>query len=197
MALNYSTQTYTNSSNQLPLFGSHQISPADSATNSPNNASPTSPRSHTSLQYHIPGQVRQLRPMKSPLYVPAALRPTERPSRNPPMTPPSMHGSLDSLDTGAAEGNTNVDGRRAPLDIVVENNWIADENLGDVTGEPTREHWKVSKTACINPTFPALSSHMPTHVYLHRTSFILYLVTLRPPASTILQSHQNPPHHDM
>jgi hypothetical protein len=185
MALNYSTQTYTNPSNQLPLFGSHQISPADSATNSPNNASPTSPRSHTSLQYHIPGQVRQLRPMKSPLYVPAALRPTERPSRNPPMTPPSMHGSLDSLDTAAAEGNTKVESRRVPQDIIVENNWIADENLGDVTGEPTREHWKVSKQILHTPYIPPLFTlpHASTRVSASHIIHILVIIS-RPPASS-------------
>jgi hypothetical protein len=145
MAVNYSTQTYTHPNNQLPLFGAHQISPADSAANSPNNDSPTSPRSHHSLQYHIPGQVRQLRPMKSPLYVPAALRPTERPTKTTPMTPPkSMYGSLDSLEDGNAEGHSRVDGTRAPLDLVVENDWFGDEHLGEVTGEPTREHWKVS-----------------------------------------------------
>jgi hypothetical protein len=142
MALNYSAQPYTHPNTQLPLLGAQQISPADSATNSPNNVSPTSPRSHhPHLQYHVPGQVRQLRPMKSPLYVPAALRPTERPNKDTPMTPPkSLHGSLDSLENAA---QSNADGRKAPLDLVVENNWVADENLGDVTGEPARDHWKV------------------------------------------------------
>jgi hypothetical protein len=143
MALNYSTQTYTHPSNQLPLFGAQQISPVDSASNSPNNASPTSARSQTHLQYHVPGQVRQLRPMKSPLYVPAALRPTERPSKNTPMTPPkSLHGSLDSLENGNAEAT--MESGRTPLDLVVENDWIANEQLGEVTGDPTRDHWKVS-----------------------------------------------------
>ncbi|ERF70003.1 hypothetical protein EPUS_03555 [Endocarpon pusillum Z07020] len=149
MALNHPTQTYTHPNNQLPLFGAHQISPADSATNSPNNASPTSPRSHTPLQYHVPGQVRQLRPMKSPLYVPAALRPTERPNKNPPTTPPkSLHGSLESLDDGFAD-----DTRSAPLDLVVANDWFADEELGEVTGEPTREHWKADQQSpsCDSP----------------------------------------------
>ena len=154
MALNYSAQTHTHPDTQLPLFGAQQISPADSATNSPHNVSPTSPRSHNLLQYHVPGQVRQLRPMKSPLYVPAALRPTERPHKDTPMTPPkSLHGSLDSLENA---GQSNADGRKAPLDLVVENNWVADENLGEVTGEPTREHWKVStETWILTPFLPS------------------------------------------
>ncbi len=161
MALNYSTQTYTHPSHQLPLFGAHQISPADSATNTPSSASPTSPRSHTSLQYHLPGQARQLRPMKSPLYVPAALRPTERPSRNPPTTPPkSLHGSLESLEEGfAAKGSLKDDTRKAPLDLVVANNWIADEELGQVTGEPTKEHWKVSTFPCQLPAMSKSHAH--------------------------------------
>ena len=144
MALNYSTRTYTHPNNQLPLFGAQQVSPADSTMTSPNNTSPTSPRPHNYLQYHIPGQIRQLRPMKSPLYVPAALRPTERPSKNRPLTPPrSLQGSLDSLEIRAADCTSN-ETRAAPLDLVIENNWLADENLGDVTGEPTRAHWKAS-----------------------------------------------------
>lgn len=83
--------------------------------------------------------------MKSPLYVPAALRPTERPNKNPPTTPPkSLHGSVDSLLDGFTEGSVKDDTRSAPLDLVVANDWFADEELGEVTGEPTREHWKVS-----------------------------------------------------
>lgn len=82
--------------------------------------------------------------MKSPLYVPAALRPTERPNKNPPTTPPkSLHGSVDSLEDGFTEG-VKDDTRSVPLDLVVANDWFADEELGEVTGEPTREHWKVS-----------------------------------------------------
>ncbi len=172
MAVNYSTQTYTHPNNQLPLFGAHQISPADSATNSPNNVSPTSPRSHNYVQYHIPGQVRQLRPMKSPLYVPAALRPTERLDKTTPMTPPkSLHGSLESLENRTMDGHSNTDGRIAPLDIVVENNWIGDENLGDVTGEPTRDHWKVSTTPVSRRCTPTsqhdVSYHGCMQMFLH------------------------------
>lgn len=153
MALNYPTRTYTYPDNQLPLFAAPQISPADSAPTSPNNTSPTSPRSHNYIQYHIPGQIRQLRPMKSPLYVPAALRPTERPGKNRPMTPPrSLQGSLDSLEIRAADGNSN-ESRDAPSDLVIENHWLADENLGDVTGEPTRAHWKADQQSpnCDSP----------------------------------------------
>ena len=174
MALSYSTQTYTQSNNQLPLFGAQQISPADSATDSLNNASPTSPRSHNSLQYHIPGQVRQLRPMKSPLYVPAALRPTERPNKNPPMTPPkSMHGSLDSLEDGKAGGTTTAHSRTVPLDLVVANTWIADENLGEVTGEPTREHWKVSTTLSLHVIVPHASTSAAHVILRHRTPAVI------------------------
>lgn len=171
--MNYSTQTYTYSNTQLPLFGAQHISPSDSATSSPNNASPISPRSQTHQQYHLPGQVRQLRPMKSPLYVPAALRPTERPDKNLPMTPPkSLHGSLDSLENGTVNEHSNNDSQRAALDIVVENNWIADEILEDVTGEPTRDHWKVSKTSSslslrvlrITPTCQHVCSSSISHI---------------------------------
>lgn len=57
------------------------------------------------------------------------------------MTPPkSLHGSLENLEAGTLGGPSNE-----PVDLVVENDWIADEDLGEVTGEPTKEHWKVSK----------------------------------------------------
>lgn len=155
MAGNYSSQTHDQPNNQPPLFGTQQMSPAESAMNSPNNASPTSPRFQNQLQHHVPGQVRQLRPMKSPLYVPAALRPTERPNKNTPPTPPkSLQGSLDSLQD---EGHASVDSLRAPVDLVVGNDWIANEDLGEVTGEPTREHWKVSTISSL----PALCSQRP------------------------------------
>lgn len=170
MAVNYSTQTYTSPNNQLPLFGAQQISPADSATNSPNNVSPTSPRAHNYVQYHIPGQVRQLRPMKSPLYVPAALRPTERPERTNPMTPPkSLHASLESLENRKTDGHVNNDSRTAPLDLVVENRWIGNEHLGEVTGEPTREHWKVSTI----PYLLTIALHNPAR--LHYASLLGHL----------------------
>lgn len=143
MAANYSAQNYNTPSNQLPFYNvQRQHSPADSMPPTPNNISPTSPRMDTYLKYQLPSQVRQLRPPKSPLYVPAVLRPTERPVRQSPMTPPkSLHGSLDSLVEETFQARMDAEGR-TPLDLATQG-LIADEELGEVTGPPNKEHWKV------------------------------------------------------
>ena len=123
-----------------------QPSPEDSIPATPNNISPTSPKDNF-LKYYLPNQVRQLRPPKSPLYVPAALRPTERNPRPSPMTPPkSLHGSLDSLD-GAFD--TRMGSEAQPSLDQFRHAFMVEEELGEVSGPPTRQHWKVST----NPRF--------------------------------------------
>src|ERR1700761_3632470 len=129
MTTTYPVQTYTVfQQNQGQYYGSgQQISPASST-------SPTSPR----LSEYAPNPAKQLRPLKSPLYVPAVLRPTEHFPQASPMTPPkSLHGSLDSL-------NDNQDDmeEQAQINLALERDWSDDEDLGTVTGPPTREHWK-------------------------------------------------------
>ncbi|KAK4937090.1 Zn finger protein, partial [Elasticomyces elasticus] len=89
----YPTQTYTMPQpiQQSSWYDNHgQPSPASST-------SPRSPRSNDSSGYVQPNPARQLRPLKSPLYVPAVLRPTEHfPTMQSPATPPrSTKGSLD------------------------------------------------------------------------------------------------------
>ncbi|CEL05613.1 Putative FYVE domain protein [Aspergillus calidoustus] len=139
--------------NQISVYG--HPSPVNSGASTPANNSPTSPR-----QQYLPLQTRQLRPPKAPLYVPAALRPTERPSKPSPPTPPrSMHGSLDSLNDG--ETNEPVP-RRPTLESVnsggisklAEDEWMKHEDLGEVTGLPTRDHWKAdsASSSCDSPT---------------------------------------------
>ena len=109
----------------------------------------------TFIKNQVPNHVRhlippQLRPPKSPLYVPAALRPTERPIKQSPMTPPkSLHGSLDSLEETGFDDTVGVDGA-PPFDMV-----FPEEELGDVTGPPNKDHWKVS-----NP-------HVESYAYFH------------------------------
>jgi hypothetical protein len=138
MAVNYAALNCNPTNNQLPFYNSQQPSPADSAPPTPHNISPTSPRMDTYLKYQLPNHVRQLRPPKSPLYVPAALRPTERPVRQSPMTPPkSERGSLDSLEEAGFEDRAGADGA-SPLDLV-----FPEEELGEATGPPHKAHWKV------------------------------------------------------
>lgn len=146
-------QTLTNPG-QISIYG--HPSPTNSNTNTPANSSPTSPHL-ASATVLFPAQSRQIRPPKAPLYVPAVLRPTERPTRpqtstapttrDPsPITPPrSVHGSLDSLneDPAPVEYQANFQLRNT-VSKVAEDAWKKGERLGEVTGVPTRDHWKVS-----------------------------------------------------
>lgn len=136
MATNYATQTFTIPDHQL--YASQQPSPASSA-------SPASPRMHEYLQQVAPNPYKQLRPMKSPLYVPAALRPTEHFSTTSPMTPPkSLHGSLDNLEdepVSQSPEEHHLDG--------FDHDWLQAEELNDVTGPPKKDHWKVGQQATV------------------------------------------------
>lgn len=153
MATHVATQTQVvvspvTFSNQISIYG--HPSPTSSTVTSPVNNSPTSPRlSNSGANVSFPLQTRQLRPPKAPLYVPAALRPTERPLKpSPPATPPrSVHGSLDSSNETEAK-EPALGGRRSSAAMVsklAEEEWMKHEHLGEVTGLPTREHWKVRK----------------------------------------------------
>ncbi|KUL90281.1 hypothetical protein ZTR_01970 [Talaromyces verruculosus] len=156
-------QTLTNPG-QISIYG--HPSPTNSNTNTPANSSPTSPHL-ASATVLLPAQSRQIRPPKAPLYVPAVLRPTERPSRpqtstapttrDPsPITPPrSVHGSLDSLneDPAPVEYQANFQSR-STVSKVAEDAWKKGERLGEVTGVPTRDHWKADSASqtCDSPT---------------------------------------------
>lgn len=142
-------------------FTSHAapVSPLTSNTTSPHNASPTSPRTvfssqptSTQQQGSAPLQQQhlvrnlQLRPPKSPLYVPAVLRPTEPPRgkrivKPSPLTPPRSAGSsFDDLNGQGLE-RQNSDAKR-PLSrrsTVDSGKWIAEKGK-----EVTRSHWLVS-----------------------------------------------------
>jgi hypothetical protein len=141
------TITTTSSPGQISVYG--HPSPSNSATNTPASNSPTSPRT-TSASLHQPPQSRQIRPPKAPLYVPAALRPTERPQKPSPLTPPrSVHGSLDSLNecestVAPVTRQLTVDTNKTGISKLAEDAWMRGEHLGEVTGAPTRDHWKVS-----------------------------------------------------
>ncbi|CAL3964752.1 unnamed protein product [Diplocarpon coronariae] len=143
-------QQLTTSPAQYGRFSSQQASPINSATATPNNPSPTSPRSV--LHSHIQPQ-KQLRPPKSPLYVPAVLRPTDpprRPARQSPLTPPpSKDSSFDELENARTLSrlSTAEEGKRA-LGVIVEAEHSS-EGLARVTGLPTRAHWKPDSESVI------------------------------------------------
>ncbi|KAH8595720.1 hypothetical protein B0O99DRAFT_511527 [Bisporella sp. PMI_857] len=139
-------QQFTASPSQYALYNSQsqQVSPLSSATATPANVSPTSPRA--TLPPHLPAHTRQLRPPKSPLYTPAVLRPTDYPKRvvkSSPLTPPhSVHSSLEDLDSVKPLSRRSTgDSGKFGLGSIVESEWIG-EDLGAVTAQPSRDHWK-------------------------------------------------------
>lgn len=138
--------TATPGANQISVYG--HPSPTNSSTTTPSNNSPTSPRLTSATLHQLPLQSRQLRPPKGPLYVPAALRPTERPQKSSPITPPrSVHGSLDSLEEAEPiSRRSTMESKSSGISKSAEHEWMKNESLGDVTGHPTRDHWKVSST---------------------------------------------------
>lgn len=163
--------THVITTNHISLYGhpspansSATTTTANTANISPNhttNNSPTSPHLTTANLHQLPLQSRQLRPPKAPLYVPAALRPTERPQKHSPPTPPrSVHGSLDCLND-SLEVPTQAQApisRRSTMEStfsasngvskLAEDEWMKNEHLGSVTGLPTKDHWKVSCVSC-------------------------------------------------
>lgn len=141
-------QPLISSPSQYTLYNSRsqQTSPINSATGTPSNSSPASPRTSMHLPY-LPAHTRQLRPPKSPLYVPAVLRPTDPPKRSArqsPLTPPaSRHNSFDPFETAAALSRRSTgESGSSDLDSLLENEANTD-GLGQVTALPTKKHWKV------------------------------------------------------
>jgi len=138
-------QQFTASPTQYTLYSSQsqQTSPVNSAAATPSNVSPTSPRS--TLPPHLPAHTRQLRPPKSPLYVPAVLRPTDPPRRRAsPLTPPqSLHSSWEDLDNARTLSRRSTgDSGKFGLGAITEAEYST-EGLGEITGvQPAREHWK-------------------------------------------------------
>ena len=145
-----------------------QQSPLD-PSQTPTNVSPTSPSQALNYPaFNLPLANRQSRPPKSPMYIPAALRPTERQHRPSPLTPPrSLHGSTDSLDTKDPKRPIS---RRSTTDSKKKSTLgqqseaaspttdvpISTSDLQPVTGPPTRAHWKpdINASICDDPICP-------------------------------------------
>jgi len=154
------TQAYTTPPNSQPgrqHFVHPQYSPIHANPSTPMNQSPT--RSQAPNYTNLPLTSRHVRSPKSPLYIPAALRPTDRPQHITPLTPPrSVHGSTDSLVNPApghplCRRSTDVKRQTSrPLtELAEDEQTIALQNtdLPSITGPPTREHWKPDTTAPI------------------------------------------------
>jgi hypothetical protein len=137
-----------------PWLASTSPSTTSSATASPQPASPVQSRAPSwGVPPHLQAQARQLRTRRSPLYVPAVLRPTEAPAGTSP--PKKKEGG-----GGGGGGSPGDDGGLAsePESVVspvsttsirrmVTEEWNG-ESRSDVAGPPSRNHWKVSELHC-------------------------------------------------
>lgn len=120
------------------------------------------------------------KPMRQPtkcFYVPAVLRPTEMhpPKSRRPLTPPrSAHSSVDSkssntgfdrsisLPASPAEDLNAYFAQFGTVTRVVTDEWNVE--LGKVTGQPTRNHWKVRHTIFILCSLRGLPSRLPQNM---------------------------------
>ena len=130
-------------------------SPYSSVVNTP-GPSPEMPKHiHADVMATLPAHTRQLNPPRTPMYVPAVLRPTERPVRQFPPTPPqSNNASVDSLDALDARQLSRVSTdtsmkKKFSLGRVAEDEWVGEEGVGRVTGPPGKDHWKVSTISSV------------------------------------------------
>lgn len=151
--------------NGSKYFMNPQVSPPEQYYGNAAMAPQTPPSNNVSpTNYHSPIHVRQLRPQRTPLYIPAALRPTETratdiPTRpQAPDTPPASKDN--SFDSGKSNpksaGGLNVtfdrqlegeNQEQLHLRLSKSTSESFDSALGTVTGPPTTAHWKPDASA--------------------------------------------------
>lgn len=150
----YTTPPSSHGPHAPQFMNQYHQSPATSAAGTPTNQSPSSPRKDNAPQAPDILGLNHFRQPKSPMYIPAVLRPTERPPRASPLTPPrSVHGSTDSLDCTATgrpvSRRSTADSKKRALGKLAEDENIPTDDLCTITGPPTREHWKPDANALI------------------------------------------------
>ncbi|GME25143.1 FYVE-type zinc finger-containing protein [Neofusicoccum parvum] len=123
---------------QYPYRGGVQYnpySPTNSGTATPTNVSPTQ------IPHHLAVHTRQLRPPKCPMYVPAALRPTERPQRSSPPKGSDPMSPVERTSTSFARRGTadSFGSTYSEIQRIASDEGSA---IGPVTGPPSRNHWK-------------------------------------------------------
>lgn len=136
-------QTYNIPQNHMGYYGANgQYSPSSSV-------SPESPRADPQGPYN-PNPRKQLRPLKSPLYVPAVFRPTTFSNTSPSTPPDSARNSLNHVEdkNTTAIQNTDYD---TYMNLIVQGH--EGTEIGDVTGPPTHEHWRPDEASpsCDSP----------------------------------------------
>ena len=134
-----------------PTYSSQAtLTPPDSDSSSPREQSSSPLSLLHGLPTHLQLQTKQLRSPRSPMYVPAVLRPTEKPARQ---SPPKQGAKTIVTDL---ENSQQDEGEPINVRRVVTEEWN-ETRLGEVTGPPSRNHWKVSW----------LFSSSLYHVYCH------------------------------
>ena len=144
--------------NNSKYFMNPQVSPPEQYYGNAAMAPQTPPSNSVSpTSYHSPIHVRQLRPQRTPLYIPAALRPTEKrgtdiPKRpQAPATPPgSNEGSFGSAKSHPTSRATvtfspqllEENQEQLHLRLSKSHSESLDSVLGPVTGPPATGHWK-------------------------------------------------------
>ncbi|KAF2757168.1 hypothetical protein EJ05DRAFT_501697 [Pseudovirgaria hyperparasitica] len=99
-------------------------------------------RNHINVIDRQQARSRQLRSPKSPMYVPAVLRPTEKPQRqSPPKGVDSAAGTWDG-NNGDEPVNCLQNGITR-----VETEDLSDDGPQSATGSPSTNHWKPDHTA--------------------------------------------------
>jgi hypothetical protein len=126
---------------RAPQYASQATITPPSSSESPSNTSPISPRNTFNVPSHLRMHSAQIKQPKSPLYVPAVLRPTEKPTRQ---SPPKKNGF------GGMECGVNMDSSDPSFDGIgpdtinrLETELYNDEEMRPVTGPPSRNGWKV------------------------------------------------------
>ncbi|KAF2466245.1 uncharacterized protein BDR25DRAFT_76893 [Lindgomyces ingoldianus] len=149
MATDFSTATVAP---QPALYQHHayktsaHYTPMGSGSNTPANISPTSPRSAAHLPTH-PNYAPPIRPMKPPLYVPAALRKTEKSARP---SPPKVDSVVDTPDGSWSAGaglrrptNDTIDTSLSRIPTEDMHSIYNDMPLSPIAGPITRNHWQL------------------------------------------------------
>jgi hypothetical protein len=148
--------------NSSKYFMNPQVSPPEQYYGNAAMPPQTPPSSASPTNYHSPVHVRQLRPQRTPLYIPAALRPTETRATDIPKRPQAPDTPPASKDNSFDSGKSNSFPKTAVTfaqDVEEENqeqlhlrlsksmSESLDSNPGTVTGPPTTAHWKPDASA--------------------------------------------------
>jgi hypothetical protein len=141
------------------------LTPPDSSSSSSPREQSSSPRSmHNALPPHLQLQTKQLRSPRSPMYVPAVLRPTEKPVRQ---SPPKRGGQGEAADP---EDGPQEDADTSSVRRIVTEEWN-ETRLEDVTGPPSRNHWKVSTCSLFQALRPFPFTDAPNFSFYNTDSF--------------------------